>query len=387
MTRIQELIRKTLAFLASSVSEYYKKADVWLPNDFTLREFAYQPWTSSSYVRHISLSSYSDVKEFLIKRKPRHFYYSSARYDQPGMPDMDSKGWRSSDITFDIDADHLSSCRDKVVTIRTIYGKEISLVDESCIRLAALEAKILVDVLTEEIGFDERSIMVEFSGSRGFHVTVYLSDDDERARLGQEYRRELVNYIKGTDLQEETIRPWITLSSQRKFVQAVPPTVHMAGMRGRIARIARQLALSEGNSEIATVFSERNLARAVLLYQNSREEVDSIIEKALELARIEVDEQVTIDLKRLIRVPGSINGKTGLVVLRLTPEELVDFTISEELSPFKNYGAVRIRMLADLPNNVTILGHRLKLRKDERPRLPAPIAFYLMSRELAVLEK
>lgn len=188
-------------------------------------------------------------------------------------------------------------------------------------------------------------------------------------------------------MQEETVRPWITLSSQRKFVQAVPPTVHMAGIRGRIARIAQQLALSEGNSEIATVFSERNLAQAVLLYQNSREEVDSIIEKALELARIEVDEQVTIDLKRLIRVPGSINGKTGLVVLRLTPEELADFTLNEELSPFKNFGAVRIRMLADLPNNVTILGHRLKLHKDERPRLPAPIAFYLMSRELAVLEK
>lgn len=385
MTNLHEQVRKTLIFLAKRVGEYYEEADIWLPSDFTFREFAYQPWTSSSYVRHISFNSHSDVREFLVKHKPRHFYYSSARYDQPGVPDMDAKGWRSSDITFDIDADHLGSCKDRVVTIKTVHGKEVSLVDESCIRLAALEAHVLVNVLVEELGFDKGSIMIEFSGNRGFHVTVYLGDDDERARLGQEYRRELINYIKGIDLQEETIKPWITLSSRRKFVQAVPPTIYMAGMRGRIARIARQLALLEGDNQIATIFSERDLTRATLLYHNSRERADSFIEKALELARLEVDEQVTIDLKRLIRVPGSINGKTGLVVARLSSEKLVDFTLNEELSPFKSYGAIRVRMLADLPSSITILGHRLKLHKDEKPRLPASIAFYLMSKELAVL--
>lgn len=385
--QLQEQVKKTLLFLAERIGEYYRKASIWLPEDFALREFAYQPWTSESYVRHLSFSSYSSIKEFLVKYKPRHFYYSSARYDQPGLPDMDAKGWRSADLTFDIDADHLSLCSDKIVSIKTVHGKEVTLVDEQCIRLAALETSILVDVLVEELGFSEKNISVEFSGNRGFHVTVYLSDNDERARAGQDYRREVVNYIKAIGLLEETINPLPGISLRRRALQPVPFTVYMAGVRGRIARIAKLVALREGKPHIAAIFSEKDPVQAASLYHKNREEAEQFISKAIELARIEVDEQVTVDLKRLIRVPGSINGKTGLIVSKITPKNLPDFVLNEELSPFKDHDALRVKMLADLPTTVTILGNKLGLNKGTTARLPAPIAFYLMSRELAILEE
>jgi DNA primase small subunit len=38
--------------------------------------------------------------------------------------------------------------------------------------------------------------------------------------------------------------------------------------------------------------------------------------------KIEIDEDVTQDIHRLIRLPGSLNDKTGLIALPLTPQDL-----------------------------------------------------------------
>ncbi len=365
---------KIIQFLENKTREYYRRSSVGLPSDFPLREFAAQLWRGRGYVRHMSFSTRQAVERFLQEKAPRHFYYSSARYDQPGIDDMDAKGWRSADIVFDIDADHLPGCDNRVVKVTNVFGEEASFIAEECISEAAKHALSLYDILVEELGFPRESISIEFSGHRGFHLTVYLRDSDPEARAGQDFRRELVSYVQAVGLQEETLKPWIRLGRKRQLLP-VPPLASMAGYRGRVARVAARLA----DKRLSGVFTSTPV-QAARLYAEYREEVDHVLEEASVYAAPVVDAQVTVDTKRLIRAPYSINGKTMLVVRPLRAERLGDFTVSEELSPFAGYGYLRVKVLADTPSAIEVLGHRLRLRQGDRPKLPYPVALYLAAK-------
>ncbi len=375
-----EEVQKTYRFLEHLTRKYYQRAKPILPDDFVFREFALQRWGVKGYIRHIGATSKEQVYRLLVEKAPRHFYYSSARYDNPAADNMDAKGWRSADLTFDIDADHLPECSDSIVEVESPVEGKVTLIDEvKCIPKAALRARILYDILVYELGVERGRIAVEFSGHRGFHITVYLSDEDELAKADSEVRREIVNYINAVGLKEETLKPWLTLSLRRGKPLPVLPTVKLAGVRGRLARIARLLAVREGNIEAVKAFE-----RVGGVVSSSIEE---LISKAEEYVSVGIDEQVTIDTKRLIRAPMSIHGKTGMLVKPIKVDDLDSFNVSEDLSAFRDYDSIRVRILVDVPPTVTIVGNRVRLRKGDQPRLPAPVAVYFMAKGLAVLAR
>ena len=341
--------KASLKFLESLTRSYYReRARLEVPRDFVYREFAAQTWFSTSYIRHIAFTRESEIKEFAVSKAPRHFYYSSARYDQPGATDMDSKGWLGADIVFDIDADHLPECIDKTVNIEDkALGVKASFAPSECVRRAAIEALLLTDILVNELGFQTRDVRIEFSGHRGFHVIVNTMGNSEWERAGPDVRRELVNYVKAVDALEEAIRP--TPPVRRKRFKLLEPSETDPGLSGRYARFRRILGEAE----------------------------------QLKLG-VEVDEQVTVDVKRLIRIPGSLNGKTMLPVKPVRLSDLEDFTISTSDSPFADHGAVRVQAIVDTPA-IEVLGHRVKLRRGARMKLDAPVALYLMAKGVAVL--
>lgn len=375
-----------VVFLRRYTKEYYSENNVFLPGDFPLREFAAQLWHGKGYIRHMSFHNRSSVQRFLVERAPKHFYYSSARYDQPGLDDMDAKGWRSADIIFDIDADHIPGCEERMVKLRNTKGEEASFIDEKCITLSAMHAVVLYDILVEELGFNRDSISVEFSGHRGFHLTIYLSDNVEEAKAGQEYRRELVNYIRGLGVSDTVFKPWLGLQKKRRAVlQPVPPLVDMAGLRGRLARVALRLARRRREYAVLTkMLTSKTPRDAAMLYNTYRSIADELLEEAHKLLYPEIDVQVTVDTKRLIRAPESINGKTMLKVARVRVERLEEFQMDENLSPFHNRDPIRVVIDIERSANIEVLGHRLRLRPGEKPKLPAPVALYLIAKGVAV---
>ncbi len=380
-----DLFRRTKRFLERITRNYYERKTPHIPSDFMLREFAAQTWHSKSYIRHMAFQSIEEIKKFLVTKAPRHFYYSSARYNQPEANDMELKGWRSADLVFDIDADHLPECTDKVIEIKIeASGEKTSLVDDECIERASLRALILKDVLVYELGIDERRIAIEFSGNRGFHVTAYLDDSNELAKSGSDVRRELVNYIKAVDLLDESLEPWRQLSIRRGRPSPIPPSPLSGGVRGRLARIMVRLAQQRGLTGIVARLYKFQSQKTTVLYDNALKDLE---QEARELIGVEIDEQVTIDTSRLIRAPWSLNGKTMLPVMPLDEHMLVRFKLSVHISPFANMEPVRVRMLTNIPTSIRILGTRMSLKKDDRPKLDAPLALYLLSRGLAVIEQ
>ncbi|ACB40605.1 DNA primase catalytic subunit PriS [Pyrobaculum neutrophilum] len=278
------------------------------------REFAFQPF-GGGMVRHKAFKSVEELRRFAVEKTPRHMYHSSAYYERPDEGDMERKGWLGADLIFDIDGDHLD----------TEACRESKLVSIACLNDAREEANKLLDVLTRELGLKPRRIV--FSGNRGFHVHVA---DEEVLALGARERRELVNYLKAAGFD---------------------PT-RFAAKLGR---------------------------RKVLLYEEEVEGNLLRIRQGVEDPRalkVEIDEVVTQDIHRLIRLPGSLNGKTGLAALPLTQQDLEKDAgeIVEKAVAFRK-GNLKVRFTKDLRGPV--LFDRIDAGEGDVKVLPAYLAIYL----------
>jgi len=87
-----------------------------------------------------------------------------------------------------------------------------------------------------------------------------------------------------------------------------------------------------------------------------------------------IDERVTIDVKRLIRLPGSLHGKTGLRVSRLSLYELENIDVIREA---KVFGDDEVRMNAnDVPQKVLDVELRVK---EGSLKVPLYLLVYLVA--------
>ena len=330
-------VAKNKSIIRELLREYYSEAQLRLPDNYMLREFAFQPFESKSYVRHLSFQSIASLREYLTRQTPRQAYYSAAIYRDPAAERMEDKGWLGSELMFDIDVDHIKGCDN--VTIEVKEGKFLNIITDKCINLGKEHLLRLIDVLTQDFGFSKSEILMYFTGNRGFHVVVE-TEKKEWLTLNSKERRELVDYVKGIGLDLSRL---ITRSKRIKPTQPLPVD---GGWRGRIAR---------SGIDLDTILQDP----------------ESVIERTY----IEVDEQVTQDLSRLVRIPGSINGKSGLMSKILNSEsDIIDFHVGEHLSPFRGFAI--IRSLIKTPS-LNLWGTSLSLSEGQLLKVSLPAAVFL----------
>lgn len=321
--------RRTREYLRGRFGDYYRSASLSPPPAADAREWGHIPFTDggTTMVRHQSLLELGDLSSFLANEAPRHVYFSAARYDEPATRGMEEKGWRGADIVFDLDADHLPT----IDPDATSY--------DGMLRACKGALENLLDILHRDFGFETQ---VVFSGSRGYHVHVRdpsVRDLDARAR------REVVDYVRGVDLDVEGLVTTTTAWGATRRV------LHTDGGWGRrvherlvaladdlraldedeaLARLQSYDGIGEGRAEtLLTAFRETPEAveRGNLEAGGPgvRVLVEQLAERVVEEAASPVDEPVTTDVNRLIRLPGSLHGGTGLVVRRLDRDEVADF--------------------------------------------------------------
>jgi DNA primase small subunit len=332
-------------------------------------------------VRHQSLLDLGELGSFLGREAPRHVYFSAARYRDPGAGSMEAKGWQGADLVFDLDADHLPGVDPET----TPYAEMLAAGKDALERL--------LDLLAND--FDFRDTEVVFSGGRGYHVHVR---DESVRRLDSESRREIVDYVRAIDLDVDG------LVSTRVAGTTTQRVLRTAGGWGRRTH-RRLLAFAE---ELRNVDEEEAVERLRELDGIGEKRATTILgaiesnPEALEAGNVEaggpgvrtlvralaretaadesapIDEPVTTDVRRLIRLPGSLHGGTGLVVTSIDESDLASFDPLSDAVPDRFRGRdIRIRVTE--PGPVELAGDRFTLSAGDHT-VQECVGVFLMAR-------
>jgi DNA primase small subunit len=332
----------TLAWTRRLLRRYYRRNPVYLPPRFGRREYGFLFVGQDGMKRHTTFATREDVGTFLAERGPEHVYYSAAYYEQPEASRMDDKSWLGADLIFDLDADHMP-------------GAEEMTKAEMFEQVRHETVKVAEEFLVGHFGFEPEDLKIAFSGGRGYHlhVTEPVVHD-----LGSAERREIVDYVTGNGLAVDRFLRRETFSREEVAGHVDErqrwrlPSADAPGWEGLFARSLadlldewRQLPDGEALEVFADLHGIGDKRAEALVDQLDREAIDAIREgrvdrvpalanktvlealadRAREEAIGEADEPVTADVHRLIRLPGSLHGRTGLRVTPLTLEGLKDF--------------------------------------------------------------
>ena len=135
---------------------------------------------------------------------------------------------------------------------------------------------------------------------------------------------------------------------------------------------------------------ELRLEKININYKNSNEDIfnnlakkhqKNLVRIAVREAAIFPDEPVTGDVHRLIRLPGSLHGGSGLRVTTMTSKELEDFDPMTKAIAFGDE-LVKIRSIVKHPVS---MGNIAKLMPETIVEVPEKAAIYFMARKWANL--
>ncbi|MEM2882094.1 MAG: DNA primase small subunit PriS [Candidatus Bathyarchaeia archaeon] len=391
-----------LSFAKGKFGEYYARrpSRVRPPSELASREFGFLFFGEKFMLRHRGFSSEEELIAFLRERVPSDAYHSTAIYGDP-RAEMERKGWLGADLCFDIDADHLEApCKfehDRWACACGAAGagpapracpkcgaeglREEAWMCESCLERAKDELMKLIESLRSDFGIAQSEMSAYFSGHRGYHLHVR---SEEVLKLGESERREIVDYLMGIGIDPSA--HGFSISG------GMAPSPLSPGWAGRISKAISEILARCNEGELRAIGLAPKAARAIVEERDSllRDWLNgrgwglrkraggkgwgAIIRKAISLASVNIDVVVTTDLHRLIRLPGSLNGKTGLIVMPLRIGEIEDFEPFLDAVAFE--GEERVRVI-EAPK-LNLGGESFGPYKDETVTLPAAAALLLV---------
>ncbi|KAA0006138.1 MAG: DNA primase catalytic subunit PriS [Thermoplasmata archaeon] len=387
-------LQKSLEFLKKNFRKYYMENEIGLPDRFGRREFAFILFSGRGMIRHIGFSKKKQFISFLREKTPAHVYYSSAYYQKPDAPTMQEKKWMGAELIFDLDSDHLPDAE------KMDYTQQLDIVKKEF-------SKLVNDFLLGDFGFDEKYIELYFSGSRGYHCHV---KDPRVLQLDSGERREIVDYITGRDLKDSLVFHEYVTGSRIYGSKSYPagkslrmPRPDEPGWRGRISRgiieIINEIKNSRNPMERLKEYGVKQSDAEKLLRDLSEDRIQRIQDGRLDQSKTirrfflnsalrktavsmsagETDEPVTCDVKRLIRLPGSLHGKTGFKVVKIKLEELDVFNPLDDAVVLSN-DLVKI----DLKEKISIkMKDEVFDLKPGEQELPVFLAVFLIGRRIA----
>jgi len=365
-------------FVCEKFSDFYSDQATIIPPLTLLgqREIGFLLFQERIMIRHEFFASINELQSFLRKNVPSDVYRSCAYYENP-RADMDKKGWLGADLVFDIDADHiLTPCNkihdkwtcNKCGLSRTgitpgacpvCEGKKFDTKTwacELCLEAAKTETAKLIDILSADFGFSDNEIHAFFSGHRGYHIHV---ENKVVKTLDAMARKEIVDYVTGLGL---------TLKRGKKGQKGKKTSKHFflndfawnkrikQGMRKFVAAASledlKRIGLKRASNAI---FDNKELILSRCIdrgYWDSISNVtletwNKIAEHVKDLESAKIDTVVTTDTHRLIRMNGTLHGKTGLKKVEFPARSLEDFDPFKEAVAFKE-GEVKV-IVSDAP--------------------------------------
>ena len=364
-----------IKFLEDSFKRYYfEHSDIIrVPKRTSEREFGYQKF-DSGMIRHIPIKDDKELHLLFIKNIPSDVYCSNACYSFPDLP-MNEKDWKEADLIFDIDAKDLDlSCRnDHTVSIcsqcndvsrsqrclkcNSTKTEKRSLPCKNCIDSSKIQVSKLSEILVNDLAISKKDIHVYFSGNEGFHVHVY---DSQFQQIGSRERSDLVDYIMFKSPIPEKFGIKRNKPDRRSF-----PDFNEKGWRGRFSK-----QVFGSKSRRSKIISEL-LADGYPAFQKTLHDLSDKI-------GVKIDPNVTTDIHRIFRLPGSINSKSGLS--KILCENLDGFDPYSEASLL---GDDSVEIFANCPVEFRLKNKKFGPYANEKVTIPTFAAVYMICKKLA----
>jgi DNA primase small subunit len=396
-----------MAFVQNMFHEYYARnltagEGVRMPEAREYGFASFEGWM----LRHKSFRNKNELTSFLRDCVPRDAYFSCAYYEEP-KAEMEKKGWLGADLIFDIDADHIPTPCDKIHDEWAcgkcgFEGKGVvpqncpacgseKFTDstwpcEICLASAKSQTVKLLDILMKDFGFSEREVHVFFSGHRGYHVHV---EAEAVASLDTIARKEIVDYVSGLgfDASFHELNSKGLGSSDLK----------LSGWPRRVAKGIHDFTLNARREDFKYMGLKRNVIEAITKNRDAivqswntsnphavkgmgPETRRKIVEYSVKSQSANVDTVVTTDVHRLIRLTGTLHGKTGLMKIEF-PVSTID-----AFDPFKSAVAFKEGTVTVLVSNAPQfrLGDQTYgPYRNQRIVLPTAVAILLLCRRRA----
>ena len=367
-----------IKFLEDSFKKYYfDHFDlIRTPERASEREFGYQKF-NSGMTRHISIKDDKELHLLFMQNVPSDVYCSNAYYSFPNLS-MNEKDWKEADLIFDIDAKDLNlSCRESHTVSICTQCNEISqnskqckkcnstklenksLPCKNCINSSKIEVTKLSKILIEDLAISADNIQVYFSGNEGFHVYAFNSQFQQ---ISSRERAELSDYIMLRGSIPETFGMKKFKPNRSSF-----PDFDENGWRGRFSKY-----MFGSKSKRSKIISEL-ITNGYTSFQNTLDELSEKI-------GVKIDPNVTMDIHRIFRLPGSINSKSGLT--KILCNDLTNFDPYVEAS-FLNDDAIEV--IANCPIEFKLRNKKFGPYINEKISIPTFAAVYMICKKLATV--
>lgn len=296
-------------------------------------------WDDRPPRRHIGFESPESLSNILTRSSPPHScFHSTAYYDRPSEYKMADKGWRGADLIFDLDGDHL------VGVDALDFPSMLNEIQEQAFRLWN-------DFLEPDFGFKSEKATFSFSGHRGFHIHYR---HPSILHLDSKARQEIVSHISGANLKIEMVLGNSDLAWGRRIRRGIDSVLDRLQEFHESSDVNRR-ALYRGLRSSALIgiigmarppsMSEKAMLKLAEMSVNSdrrRRLKNSTMNMSRQFGKqgdlflalirgdqsvvldqaAENDDNVTVDVRRVIRWIGSLHGKAGLRVTEFPVERL-----------------------------------------------------------------
>ena len=300
--------------------------------DFDKREFGFQVVKDNAvkFIRNISFPSPEKLKSYILENTPLAMYVGAIYSEGPNYFDqknIQNLEWIRRELIFDIDLTEYDTVRPC-----SCIGKNMAC--EYCWELFNVSIKWIQETLTEDFGV--KDIRWVFSGRRGVHAWIL---DRHMSYLDDEQRAAIVNYLtffKG-DGESAKISPSAKFNTRYQervkniifdsfFNHTAIEQLEKIGFSKQRANIILEQRdrMGVGNQFYSNLIYATEKSSSIVPSQKfpSREQIN---QNVLLRWSPRLDSAVTIDLRSILRMPGSVHGESGKRVRFLNFDELEFF--------------------------------------------------------------
>ncbi len=275
----------------------HKDIPDFVANTITSREFGFDMNGTGPNNRYNTYRDTLSLGRFMKHNPPFAAYVSVAYYKKPEK----REGWQKAELVFDIDA--------KDIPIRTCDCPEGQVCDK-CLDQAREIVLMITDVLKGDLGL--RNINMVYSG-RGYHIRVL---DDDVMEASSDLRGDIVQYVVGAKIPEfyggvsEKGMPFFVVpyGYPKNFTKWAKYTIMHLDKDSQLEDVSK--------SALKEVLKNRHLLKddiwGLFRANVGPRRYPKIINGVSRLNMSLTDTKVSIDLKRILRLPSSLHSKVSM---------------------------------------------------------------------------